>query len=251
MLNIKNLNIKIENKVVLNNFSLDINKGETHVIMGPNGSGKSTLNKVIMGDPEYKVLSGGITYNKKNLLKLKVDERAKEGIFLAMQHPTEIEGITNSDFLRTALNIKNNKITNLYDFIKQIDTYTEDLNMQESMIHRSINKGFSGGEKKKNEILQLKILEPKLILLDEIDSGLDIDSLKLVGENIKKYKEKNKDTALLIVTHHTDILKYLKPDFVHIMLNGKIVKSGDLKLATQIEKDGYKYIKGIDTNENL
>ena len=251
MLNIKNLIVKIENKLVLDSFSLNINEGETHVIMGPNGSGKSTLNKVIMGDPEYKVLSGSITYNKKNLLKLKVDERAKEGIFLAMQHPTEIEGITNSDFLRTALNIKNSKITNLYDFIKQIDVYTKDLNMQESMIHRSINKGFSGGEKKKNEILQLKILEPRLILLDEIDSGLDIDSLKLVGENIKQYIDEHKDTSLLIVTHHTDILKYLKPDFVHIMLNGKIVKSGDLKLATQIEKDGYKYIKGIDNNEDL
>lgn len=248
MLNIKNLIVKIENKLVLNSFSLDINEGEIHVIMGPNGSGKSTLNKVIMGDPDYKVLSGDITYNKKNLLKLKVDERAKEGIFLAMQHPTEIEGITNSDFLRTTLNIKNNKITNLYDFIKKMDNYTKDLNMQESMIHRSINKGFSGGEKKKNEILQLKLLEPKLILLDEIDSGLDIDSLKLVGENIKQYREKNKDTALLIVTHHTDILKYLKPDFVHIMLNGKIIKSGDFKLATQIEKDGYR---GINTNEDL
>lgn len=248
MLNIKNLIVKVENKLVLNSFSLDINEGEVHVIMGPNGSGKSTLNKVIMGDPDYKVLSGDITYNKKNLLKLKVDERAKEGIFLAMQHPTEIEGITNSDFLRTTLNIKNNKITNLYDFIKKMDNYTKDLNMQESMIHRSINKGFSGGEKKKNEILQLKLLEPKLILLDEIDSGLDIDSLKLVGENIKQYREKNKDTALLIVTHHTDILKYLKPDFVHIMLNGKIIKSGDFKLATQIEKDGYR---GINTNEDL
>lgn len=219
--------------------------------MGPNGSGKSTLNKVIMGDPEYKVTSGNITYNKKNLLKLKVDERAKEGIFLAMQHPTEIEGITNSDFLRTALNIKNNKLTNLYDFIKQIDMYTSDLNMQESMIHRSINKGFSGGEKKKNEILQLKILEPKLILLDEIDSGLDIDSLKLVGENIKDYKEKHKDVSIIVVTHHTDILKYIKPDYVHVMINGKIVKSGKADLATKIEKDGYKYIKEVDIDEKI
>ncbi|HOZ53768.1 MAG TPA: Fe-S cluster assembly ATPase SufC [Bacilli bacterium] len=251
MLNIKNLIVKVENKLVLNSFSLDVNDGETHVIMGPNGSGKSTLNKVIMGDPEYKVLGGNITYNKKKLLKLKVDERAKEGIFLAMQHPTEIEGITNSDFLRTALNIKNNKITNLYDFIKQIDVYTNDLNMQEAMVHRSINKGFSGGEKKKNEILQLMILEPKLILLDEIDSGLDIDSLKLVGKNIKDYKEKHKEVSIIVVTHHTDILKYLKPDYVHIMINGQIVKSGNYDLATKIEKDGYKYIKEIDKNEKI
>ncbi|MBQ9012754.1 MAG: Fe-S cluster assembly ATPase SufC [Bacilli bacterium] len=243
MLEIKNLTIKVENKIVLDGFNLNINDGEIHVLMGPNGVGKSTLTKAIMGDNNYKIVNGDILYNKESIIKLKVDERARKGIFLANQNPPEISGVSNSDFLRTAISSKNQKNVNLYSFIKKIDEAKKDLNMPDEMVHRSVNKGFSGGEKKKNEILQMKMLEPNFIMLDEIDSGVDVDALKIVASNINDYKSKNKEVSLLIITHYTHLLNYIKPHFVHVIKDGKIVKTGDYTLAKQIEDNGFNFDK--------
>ncbi|MGI6329639.1 MAG: Fe-S cluster assembly ATPase SufC [Bacilli bacterium] len=242
LLRIENLNVKIDDKKILFNYNLDINKGEIHAIMGPNGCGKSTLSRVIMGDNNYQLIKGKIYFNDEDITKLSVDERAHLGLFLAFQSPIEIEGVSNSDFLRTALSIKEKKNINLYDFAKEIETITNDLKMEKGIIHRSLNQGFSGGEKKKNEILQMKMLKPKMIILDEIDSGLDIDSLKVVAKNILKYKQENKDVSLLIITHYHRILDYIKPDFVHIMNNGSIIKTGDYNLSLTIENEGYNNI---------
>ena len=253
MLEIKDLSVKVENKLVLDKFNLTINDGETHVIMGPNGVGKSTLTKVIMADSNYKVINGDIIYNGKSILKLKTDERARLGIFLAMQNPLEIDGVTNSDFLRTALSSKEKKNINLYSFIKKIDKAKEDLKMPDEMVHRSVNKGFSGGEKKKNEILQMKMLEPEFIMLDEIDSGVDVDALKIVGDNINMYKKDHPSSSYLIITHYTHLLKYVKPDLVHVVKDGKIVETGDYNLATKIENNGFNFekvvIEAIDGSE--
>lgn len=243
MFKINNLEVATDNKIILKDFNLIINDGEIHTIMGPNGVGKSTLSRVIMGDPNYKVLNGEMTFNGDNLMVLSTDERAKKGIFLAMQYPMEIEGVSNQDFLRTAIGSVNNKRIGLYDFILKCEKGAEELSMNKDLIHRSLNVGFSGGEKKKNEVLQIKLLTPKFIILDELDSGLDVDSLRIVGENIKKYKEENPNTSILIITHHPKILEYLKPDFVHVMSKGKILKTGDYSLANDIEKNGYnKYL---------
>lgn len=243
MLEIKDLTVKVENKLVLNKFNLIINDGEVHVIMGPNGVGKSTLTKVIMADPNYEVISGDIIYNNESILKLTTDERARKGIFLAMQNPLEIDGVTNSDFLRTALSSKEQKNVNLYSFIKKIDKAKECLKMPDEMVHRSVNKGFSGGEKKKNEILQMLMLEPNFIMLDEIDSGVDVDALKIVGDNINSYKDEHKSSSYLIITHYTHLLKYVKPDFVHVVKEGKIVKTGKYDLAKKIENNGFNFEK--------
>ena len=245
MLEIKDLTVKVENKIVLDKFNLVINDGEVHVIMGPNGVGKSTLTKAIMNEPNYKIVSGDILFNKKSILKLTTDQRAKLGIFLAMQNPLEIDGVTNADFLRTALSSKENKNINLYSFIKKIDEAKIDLKMPDEMVHRSINKGFSGGEKKKNEILQMKILEPSFIMLDEIDSGVDVDSLKIVADNINMYRKKHIQSSYLIITHYTHLLKYVKPDFVHVVKEGKIVKTGDYTLAKEIETNGFNFEKVV------
>lgn len=239
MLKIKNLNTTIDDKVILKNFNLIINDGETHVIMGPNGVGKSTLSRIIMGDNNYKVISGEIIFNGDNLIPLSTDERAKLGIFLAMQYPMEIDGVSNQDFLRTAMSSINNKRIGLYDFILRCENGADELSMNKELIHRSLNVGFSGGEKKKNEVLQIKLLEPKFIILDELDSGLDIDSLKIVGMNIHNYKEKHPNASILIITHHPKILEYLHPDYVHIMNNGTITMTGGYDLAIEIEKNGY------------
>ena len=248
MLKIEKLEVSINNKKILNNFNLIINNGEIHTIMGPNGVGKSTLSRVIMGDSNYKVLGGSIIFNGDNIIPLSTDERAKKGIFLAMQYPMEIEGVSNQDFLRTAISAISNKRVGLYDFILKCEKGSDELSMNKELIHRSLNVGFSGGEKKKNEVLQIKLLSPKFIILDELDSGLDVDSLRIVGENIKSYKNENPDTSILIITHHPKILEYLKPDFVHVINEGTITKSGNYELAMEIEKNGYNNYKTSENN---
>lgn len=238
-LEIKNLYVEVDGKIILENINLRIDDGEIHAIMGPNGVGKSTLSRVIMGDNRYKVVSGDILFNGESILKLPVNERSKLGIFLAMQYPLEIDGVSNQDFLRTAISSKNNKRIGLYDFIKKCEAGINDLSMNKELIHRSLNVGFSGGEKKKNEVLQIKLLEPTLIILDELDSGLDVDSLKIVCKNINDYIKNHKDTSLIIITHYPMILDYLKPGYVHIINNKRIVKTADANIIGDIEKNGY------------
>ena len=244
MLNINNLSVKVIDSDIniLNKLNLEIGNGEVHAIMGPNGTGKSTLAKIIMGHYQYEVTGGNIKFNGKDITKLSVDERAKLGIFLSMQDPTVIDGVSNSEFIRTAQNEINGSKTNLYEFIKSMESSLDDLKLDSNMIHRSINKDFSGGEKKKNEILQMKLLKPKFIILDELDSGLYVDSLKIVSKNINKYLKDNKDCSILIITHYPRILEYIKPDYVHILKDGNIKKTGDMKLALEIEKNGYQII---------
>lgn len=246
-LKIEDLSVEVQGKKVLDQMNLNINKGEIHAIMGPNGVGKSTLSRVIMGDQNYKILSGDILFEDKSIIGLKTDERSRLGIFLAMQYPTEIEGVSNQDFLRTAISAKNKARVGLYDFILKCEKCTEELKMNKELIHRSLNVGFSGGEKKKNEVLQIKLLSPSLIILDELDSGLDVDSLKIVCKNLKEYLKENPDTSVIIITHYNMILNYLTPDYVHVLNNHKIVKTGTYDLAKEIEKEGYnKYINIIN-----
>ena len=244
MLKISKLCVKIKDSdtKVLNNFNLDIKDGEIHAIMGPNGTGKSTLSKTIMGNYMYEVVSGDIIFNGESIKDLEVDERAKRGIFLSMQDPTVIDGVSNSEFLRTARGEITGEKVNLYTFIKDMESAMSDIKLDSSMLHRSINKGFSGGEKKKNEILQMMFLKPKFIILDELDSGLDVDSLKIICKNINKYLKDNKDVSVLIITHYPRILEYIKPDYVHILKNGKIQKTGTMDLALEVDKSGYESI---------
>ncbi len=238
-LDIQNITVEVNKKKILKDFSLTINSGEIHAIMGPNGVGKSTLSKTIMGDKNYKLVSGNIFFDGKKLNDLEVDERARLGIFLGMQMPLEIEGVTNADFLRTALNTKEGTNFKLMPFINKLDKVVDELKMDKSMIHRGINSGFSGGERKKNEILQMYMLEPSLVILDEIDSGLDVDSLRVVGENVMKYY-KDKNPGILLITHYQRLLDYIHPTHVHILKDGKIVKSGDASLVSIIEEKGYE-----------
>ena len=240
-LKIENLTVKVENKIILKNFDLTINSGEIHVIMGPNGTGKSTLSKVIMGDSNYIIEEGSIYFDNKLLNDLTVDERARLGIFLGLQLPPSIDGVTNADFLRVARFSKEGKDFKMMQFIKELNTTTENLKMDKEMIHRSVNLGFSGGERKKNEILQMYILKPSLVILDEIDSGLDVDSLKIVGEQVMDYYKKE-SCGILLITHYQRLLDYIKPDYVHIIKDGKIIKTGDNNLVKEIEKYGYDKI---------
>ena len=230
------------NKEILKNFSLSIKPGEIHVIMGPNGTGKSTLSKVIMGSKDYIVTSGDMLIDGDSILDLNTTERSRKGIFLAMQSPISIDGVTNSEFLRTALSSKLDKNVGIYEFIKLMENAMSDLIMNSNMMHRSINQDFSGGERKKNEILQMKILKPNILILDELDSGLDVDSLKIVCDNINDYLKENTDTSILMITHYTRILDYIKPDYVHVMKDGTIVKTGDFSLAKEIEENGFSCV---------
>jgi len=247
MLNIKNLKVDIENKTILDDLNLNIKKGEVHAIMGPNGVGKSTLSKVISAHPDYIVKNGTITYKDKNLLELDVAERAMEGIFLAFQNPIEIPGVNNMYFLKQAFNAKRvyqnlEEISSL-DFMKLVKSKTKELNISTDVFKRDLNSGFSGGEKKQNEMLQMSILEPELFLLDEIDSGLDVDALKSVAVGVNSML--NSERSVLLITHHQHLLKYIKPDYVHILYDGKLIQSGGVELAKEIEKNGYSIVKEL------
>ena len=249
ILSINDLTCSIEGKTILSNLNLNINSGEIHAVMGPNGVGKSTLSKVIMGDNHYQIKNGTIVYKGEDITNIETYKRSRMGIFLAMQNPIAIPGISNQDFLKTALSAKLQKPVGLYDFMLKCETAISDLKMDKNLIHRGLNDGFSGGERKKNEVLQLKILEPSLIILDELDSGLDVDSLRIVCENINDYLKENPDVSVLIITHYTRVLKYIKPSYVHVMRDGKIVKTGTMDLAYDIEKNGYNGINVMIGNE--
>lgn len=246
-LKIEHLTVEVENKTILKDFNLEIKSGEIHAIMGPNGTGKSTLSRAIMGYPGYHILEGNITYDDTVLNELSVDKRAKLGLFLGMQMPLEIEGVTNADFLRSALNEKEKEQFHLMKFIKKLDATVESLEMEKEMVHRGINVGFSGGERKKNEILQMYMLEPTFVILDEIDSGLDVDSLRVVGNHAMQYFKKE-ETAALLITHYQRLLEYIKPTHVHIMIDGRIVKSGNYELVKEIETSGYDKFKKTRTH---
>lgn len=245
-LKITDLHVTVEGKEILNGFNIEIHSGEIHAIMGPNGTGKSTLTNVIMGNPNYQITQGEIIYDGVSLNEMKVDERARLGIFLGMQLPLEIEGVSNADFLRNAIHAKDGNHFKLLPFVKEMNQDLEKLKMDKDMIHRSLNQGFSGGEKKKNEILQMMLLKPSLVMLDEIDSGLDVDSLKIVGTQVMEYYQQEKP-AILLITHYQRLLDYIKPDFVHILKDGKIVESGDATLVSRIEKYGYEEIQNKKT----
>lgn len=245
-LEIKNLRASVLDKQILKGVNLTIKTGEVHAIMGPNGTGKSTLSGCIMGNPKYKVLSGDITLNNESIVELPVDERAKRGLFLAYQYPVSVPGVTNSDFIRSAMKACGNDVS-LFKFIRSYDKACDELKMPEGLAHRYLNEGFSGGEMKRNEILQMKMLKPKFAILDEIDSGLDVDALRIVGENVSQMV--SEDFGCLLITHYERLLDYIKPDFVHIMINGQIVKTGGSELIKKIDQEGYDWVKkelGID-----
>jgi Fe-S cluster assembly ATP-binding protein len=241
MLDIKNLSASIEGKKILENFNLNIKPGEVHAIMGPNGSGKSTLANVLSGRKGYTV-EGKVYYEGNDLLEIPIEERAQKGIFLAFQYPIEIPGVNTNIFLKTSLNAirksRGLKELDSLDFLKLVKEKSKKLKIQEKILSRQLNVGFSGGEKKKNEILQMTILEPKLVILDETDSGLDIDALRIVSEGVNSLRDKKR--SFLIITHYQRLLDYIKPDFVHVLVNGKIVKTGSSNLALELEKDGYE-----------
>jgi len=245
MLSIKNLHASVAGNEILKGINLEVKPGEVHAIMGPNGSGKSTLANVLAGREEYTVTEGSVTYNGKNLLDMAPEERAREGIFLAFQYPVEIPGVNTSYFLRTALNeVREHRgleKVSAMEFMKLIREKLKLVEMDEKFLKRSVNEGFSGGEKKRNEILQMATLEPRLAVLDETDSGLDIDALKIVADGVNVLR--NKDNAFIVVTHYQRLLNYIVPDFVHVLYQGKIVKSGGKELAMNLEEIGYDWIK--------
>lgn len=247
MLSVENLHVSIEEKPFLRGINLHINAGEVHAIMGPNGSGKSTLSSVIAGKKEYKVTTGTISFEGENIIHLSPEERAHLGIFLSFQYPVEIPGVSVTNFIRTSVNAlrkaRGLEDMPIHDLLKTIRKKLEIFGMDKNFLSRSLNEGFSGGEKKRNEIFQMAMLDPKLSILDETDSGLDIDALRVVSQGINALKSKN--NAILIITHYYRILKYIVPDFVHVLYHGKIIKSGGKKLAREIEKNGYSWIKKV------
>ncbi|WIV20521.1 MULTISPECIES: Fe-S cluster assembly ATPase SufC [Paenibacillus] len=240
---IEGLKAEIEGKEILKGINLSMKGGEIHAIMGPNGTGKSTLASALMGHPKYEVTGGSVTLNGEDVLEMEVDERARAGMFLAMQYPSEIAGVTNSDFLRSAINARREEGSeiSLIKFIRQMEGKMKELEMNPEFAHRYLNEGFSGGEKKRNEILQMMLLDPSLVILDEIDSGLDIDALRIVANGVNAMK--SEDRGFLIITHYQRLLNYIKPDFVHVMMQGRIVKSGGPELAERLEAEGYDWVK--------
>lgn len=253
-LEIKDLHVEIDGKEILKGVNLTINTNEVHAIMGPNGTGKSTLASAIMGHPKYEVTSGEIFLDGENVLEMEVDERAQAGLFLAMQYPSEIPGVTNADFLRSAINARREEgqEISLMKFIRELDKTMEFLEMPEEMSQRYLNEGFSGGEKKRNEILQMMMIKPTFGILDEIDSGLDIDALKVVSKGINEMR--GEGFGCLMITHYQRLLNYITPDHVHVMMQGKVVKSGGAELAQRLEAEGYEWIKaelGIEDTEEV
>ncbi|EAK9290686.1 Fe-S cluster assembly ATPase SufC [Listeria monocytogenes] len=251
-LKIQDLHVEIEGKEILKGVNLEISTGEIHAIMGPNGTGKSTLSSAIMGHPKYEVTQGTITLDGEDVLEMEVDERARAGLFLAMQYPSEISGVTNAEFIRAAINSRREEGDEIpvMQFIRKLDAKMDILDMDEEMAERYLNEGFSGGEKKCNEILQLLMIEPKLAILDEIDSGLDIDALKVVSKGVNEMR--GEGFGCLIITHYQRLLNYITPDFVHVMMQGKVVKEGGPELAKRLEAEGYDWIKqelGIELEE--
>ncbi|EOB9759765.1 Fe-S cluster assembly ATPase SufC [Listeria monocytogenes] len=251
-LKIQDLHAEIEGKEILKGVNLEISTGEIHAIMGPNGTGKSTLSSAIMGHPKYEVTQGTITLDGEDVLEMEVDERARAGLFLAMQYPSEISGVTNAEFIRAAINSRREEGDEIpvMQFIRKLDAKMDILDMDEEMAERYLNEGFSGGEKKRNEILQLLMIEPKLAILDEIDSGLDIDALKVVSKGVNEMR--GEGFGCLIITHYQRLLNYITPDFVHVMMQGKVVKEGGPELAKRLEAEGYDWIKqelGIELEE--
>ena len=248
MIKINNLHASIEGKEILRGINLNIKPGEVHAIMGPNGSGKSTLASVLAGREIFKVTQGTVTYNGKNLLDLKPEERAREGIFLAFQYPVEIPGVTITNFIKTAIEEKRKhlglELLKPAQFLKMFKKKKELVELETKLQKRDVNAGFSGGEKKKNEVFQMAMLEPKLAIMDETDSGLDIDALKIVANGVNKLK--NKKNAFLVITHYQRLLDYIVPDIVHVLYNGQIVKSGTKKLALELEEKGYEWIKKMN-----
>jgi Fe-S cluster assembly ATP-binding protein len=245
MLKIKGLTVNVGNKEILKGLNLEVNAGEIHAIMGPNGAGKSTLSHVLSGKSGYEVTGGSITYNDKNLLEMPAEIRAREGVFLAFQYPVEIAGVTNVYLLKAALNAvrkhKGLSEVDAMDFLTLVKAKTKALDMDEKFLYRAVNEGFSGGEKKRNEILQMAMLEPQLCILDETDSGLDIDALRIVADGVNALRSENR--AFIMVTHYQRLLDYIKPDFVHVLADGKIVKSGGAELALELEEKGYGWLE--------
>lgn len=247
ILDIKNLHVSVDEKQILKGVDLTVKSGEVHAIMGPNGTGKSTLASALMGNPKFEVTEGDVSLDGEDVLEMEVDERARAGLFLAMQYPAEVPGVTNSDFMRQALRATSGKDVNLIDFALKYEGSIKDLKMREDLAHRYLNEGFSGGERKRNEILQLKVLNPKIAILDEIDSGLDVDALRIVGKNVSDMI--SDDFGCILITHYQRILDYINPTHVHIMIDGKIVLSGGKELIEKIDQNGYEWLKeelGID-----
>ncbi|MFQ3576598.1 MAG: Fe-S cluster assembly ATPase SufC [Cytophagales bacterium] len=245
MLKIENLQAKIGDKQILNGLNLEVKAGEIHAIMGPNGAGKSTLSSVLAGNEAYEVIGGNVEFRGKDLLEMSPEERAREGVFLAFQYPVEIPGVSTTNFLKTAVNeVRKHRGQEPLDAVSFLQTMKEKMkivNIDQTLLSRSLNEGFSGGEKKRNEVFQMAMLEPKLAILDETDSGLDIDALKIVANGVNTLK--SKDNAFIVVTHYQRLLDYIVPDFVHVLYKGRIVKSGTKELALELEEKGYDWIK--------